>query len=160
LNSLLNARRVRWDGESVVWFLDFTVALASPKIEEHELHGLHRGWEDGADRTLTMISTLAADELWRGGLPLRHRDAIFPVDVMALQKQQAKLLVTHEAPGSTKNEFGDGGYHKHGNPALARLALAMGVSTAVHGHHHDNVKYGDGIWHGVANRNTLILDVA
>jgi hypothetical protein len=45
--------------------LDFTVALASPKIEEHELHGLHRGWEDGADRTLTIYDVWDEEKVRR-----------------------------------------------------------------------------------------------
>lgn len=69
--------------------------------------------------------------LWRGGLPLKHRSTIFPVDFESLQKQRADILVTHEA----------GSAHPHGFAAIDELARRLGVSTSFHGHHHDQRDY-------------------
>jgi predicted phosphodiesterase len=64
---------------------------------------------------------------WRGGLPRRHRSTIFPEDLEALTAMRADILVTHEAPSS----------HRFGFREIDALALSMGVSTIVHGHHHE-----------------------
>lgn len=85
------------------------------------------------------MKTLGKVNLWRGGLPLRHRTTIFPSDLHTLSKQTADVLVTHEAPGM----------HPAGFQALTKLATAMGVTRAFHGHHHRDIVYGDGIWIGV-----------
>jgi predicted phosphodiesterase len=69
--------------------------------------------------------------LWRGGLQLRHRSTIFPVDYVRLLKQRAHILVTHEAPGA----------HTHGFQALDELATSLGVSLLVHGHKHRDIDY-------------------
>ncbi len=71
---------------------------------------------------------LRPGEEWRGGLPLWHRDTIFPEDVAALAAQHFDVLVTHEAPSS----------HRHGFAALDRLAEAGGARLIVHGHHHES----------------------
>lgn len=68
---------------------------------------------------------------WRGGLPLKHRSTIFPVDYERLKKQRADILVTHEAPSS----------HPHGFTAIDQLASHLGVRTTFHGHHHDQLDY-------------------
>jgi predicted phosphodiesterase len=52
--------------------------------------------------------------------------AIWPEDIDALSKQQADIVVTHEAPSS----------HRAGNAAIDRMARAMGARMIVHGHHH------------------------
>jgi Icc-related predicted phosphoesterase len=80
--------------------------------------------------------------LWRKGLPLRHRSSIFPSDVTALNNLHADILVTHEAPGA----------HPHGNLVLTELALRMQVGAAFHGHHHETIVYGDQVWRGVGLR--------
>lgn len=72
------------------------------------------------------FSALRPGEPWRGGLPLWHRDTIFPEDFSALAARRFDVLVTHEAPGS----------HKHGVPAIGALAEAGGARLIVHGHHH------------------------
>lgn len=63
---------------------------------------------------------------WRGGLPLRQRDTIFPEDHAALARFRADVLVTHEAPSS----------HEHGTTAIDDLARDMRARLVVHGHMH------------------------
>jgi calcineurin-like phosphoesterase family protein len=65
---------------------------------------------------------------WRGGLPLWHRDSIFPDDVARLAEQRFDILVTHEAPSC----------HRHGFAVIDDLAAAGGAKLVVHGHHHDS----------------------
>lgn len=69
--------------------------------------------------------------LWRGGLPRKHRSSIFPADYFGLVGQRADILLTHEAPSS----------HPHGFGAIDELARSLGVSKAFHGHHHDRLDY-------------------
>lgn len=72
------------------------------------------------------LQSLDARERWRGGLPLWHRDTIFPEDFVSLAAQRFDLLVTHEAPSS----------HPHGIPAIDELARSGSARLIVHGHHH------------------------
>jgi len=72
------------------------------------------------------LAALPEQQHWRGGLPLWHRDTIFPEDFFALQERQFDVLVTHEAPSS----------HRHGFAVIDRLAQAGGARLIVHGHHH------------------------
>lgn len=69
---------------------------------------------------------LRPGEPWRGGLPLFHRDTIFPEDFDLLARQRCDVLVTHEAPSS----------HEHGFAVIDTLAAACGAQLIVHGHHH------------------------
>lgn len=85
------------------------------------------------------VSKCGEGNLWRGGLPMRHRSTIFPSDVERLCNESADILITHEAPGE----------HKHGNIVLSELARELGVKAAFHGHHHESIRYPDGVWHGV-----------
>lgn len=71
-------------------------------------------------------ATLQPHEPWRGGLPLFHRDTIFPEDFDYLAEQRFDILVSHEAPSS----------HPHGYAAIDALAKTCGASLIVHGHHH------------------------
>ena len=71
--------------------------------------------------------------LWRGGLPRKHRSSIFPEDYWRLVGQRADILVTHEAPSG----------HPHGFRALDELARSLGVSKVYHGHHHDRLDYSE-----------------
>jgi predicted phosphodiesterase len=71
-------------------------------------------------------ASLPAREHWRGGLPLWHRDTIFPEDFAALRALRFDVLVSHEAPSS----------HPHGMPAIDALARDCGARLVVHGHHH------------------------
>lgn len=64
-------------------------------------------------------------------LLLRYSSAIFPDAYEALARQQADVLVTHEAPGC----------HPHGFEAIDHLARSMGVQAAFHGHQHDCLNY-------------------
>jgi predicted phosphodiesterase len=92
--------------------------------------------EDGADRIdppryRNRESFLAAQpkqRSWRGGLPLWHRDTIFPDDVDRLAQQRFDVLVAHEAPSS----------HIHGFAVIDQLAALGGATLIVHGHHHDS----------------------
>jgi hypothetical protein len=92
--------------------------------------------EDGSDRIdpprhRNRESFLAAQpkqRSWRGGLPLWHRDTIFPDDVDRLAQQRFDVLVTHEAPSS----------HIHGFAVIDQLAALGSATLIVHGHHHDS----------------------
>ena len=75
------------------------------------------------------LRRLAHQERWRGGLPLRQRDAIFPEDFRVLAGKRADILVAHEAPST----------HRHGFAALDDLARALRVRLVVHGHHHTSL---------------------
>jgi hypothetical protein len=65
---------------------------------------------------------------WRDGLPLWHRDSIFPDDFDRLLEQKFDVLVAHEAPSC----------HRHGFAVIDQLAEAGGARLIVHGHHHDS----------------------
>ena len=89
-----------------------------------------RVWQPGgAPSFLTRAAFQAAlqpHEPWRGGLPLFHRDTIFPEDFDRIASFRADILVSHEAPST----------HPHGHTAIDALARACGVRLIVHGHHH------------------------
>jgi predicted phosphodiesterase len=74
------------------------------------------------------LAALPPSEHWRGGLPLWHRDTIFPDDFDRLRVQRFDVLVTHEAPSS----------HRHGFTDIDALARACGAQLIVHGHHHQS----------------------
>lgn len=71
--------------------------------------------------------------VWRGGLPLKHRTTIFRDHWEALARERADILVTHEAPH----------FHRYGNQWLHALAVRMGARYSFHGHHHENRIYGE-----------------
>lgn len=71
-------------------------------------------------------AALRPGEAWRNGLPLFHRDTIFPEDFRHLASQRCDILVTHEAPSS----------HPHGFAVIDHLAASCGAGLIVHGHHH------------------------
>lgn len=99
------------------------------------LGGVYRKriWRPGPDEEPPQFRTreaylrsLKRHQLWRGGLPIRQRSAIFPEDHDLLGDSRFDILVTHEAPGS----------HKYGFTAIDDLAVKSGVRLIVHGHHH------------------------
>jgi len=69
---------------------------------------------------------------WRGGMPRKHRSTIFPDDYQALMNERADILVTHEAPSC----------HWHGFREVDDLARGLKVKTTFHGHHHEQIDYG------------------
>lgn len=71
-------------------------------------------------------ASLRPGEAWRGGLPLWHRDTIFPEDFERLAASPCDILVAHEAPSS----------HPNGFAVIDALAAACGARLIVHGHHH------------------------
>jgi predicted phosphodiesterase len=73
-------------------------------------------------------AALRPGEAWRDGLPLFHRDTIFPEDLERLAASRCDILVTHEAPSS----------HPHGFSVIDALAEACGAYLIVHGHHHQS----------------------
>ena len=73
-------------------------------------------------------AALRPNEAWRGGLPLFHRDTIFPEDFDRLAALGCDILVSHEAPSS----------HPNGFAAIDALAEACGATLIVHGHHHQS----------------------
>lgn len=74
------------------------------------------------------LLSLKPRELWRGGLPLWHRDSIFPEDFSILAQQRFDVLVSHEAPSC----------HRHGFAEIDDLAASAGARLIVHGHHHES----------------------
>lgn len=74
------------------------------------------------------LARLRPGEVWRGGLPLWHRDTIFPEDVDHLAAQRFDVLVSHEAPSC----------HPHGFAVIDALAEHGGATLIVHGHHHQS----------------------
>jgi predicted phosphodiesterase len=74
------------------------------------------------------LDSLKPSEHWRGGLPLWHRDSIFPEDFARLARHRFDVLVTHEAPSC----------HRHGFAAIDRLAEVAAARLIVHGHHHES----------------------
>jgi predicted phosphodiesterase len=92
-------------------------------------------------------ASLRPDEAWRGGLPLWHRDTIFPEDVRALERERFDVLVAHEAPSS----------HPHGFDAIDALARAGGARWIVHGHHH--LSYRGEVAGGIAVRGLGVAEV-
>ncbi len=75
--------------------------------------------------------TADLQDTYRAGKLLRHRSTIFPNAYEELGRQQADILVTHEAPTC----------HPHGFGAIDLLARQMGVKTLFHGHQHDCLDY-------------------
>jgi predicted phosphodiesterase len=99
------------------------------------------------------LASLDAREHWRGGLPLWHRDSIFPEDFANLAQHRFDVLISHEAPLS----------HRHGFAAIDRLAEAAAARLIVHGHHHESyaAKLANGIdVRGLAVAETWALEVA
>jgi predicted phosphodiesterase len=74
------------------------------------------------------LASLRPDEQWRGGMPLWHRDTIFPEDFDRLHGERFDVLIAHEAPSA----------HRHGFAAIDALAQAGGARLVVHGHHHQS----------------------
>ena len=108
------------------------------------------------------LSKAGKGNLWRGGLPLKHRSTIFP-DVVKHQlqtnrivKEGADILVSHEAPD----------LHHHGFNEITDLANVLSKPNrrrlkAFHGHHHESINYEpqerfDG--HAVGFREVVMLD--
>ena len=94
---------------------------------------------------------LTPHQHWRGGLPLFHRDTIFPEDFDRLAALRCDVLVSHEAPSS----------HPHGYASIDGLAEACGARLIVHGHHHQS--YAATLPNGIAVRGlglaeTWLLD--
>ncbi len=69
--------------------------------------------------------------IWRGGVPRRHRSTIFPSVYNNLLHQKADILVTHEAPAC----------HKKGFCAIDKLARSLGARWMFHGHQHEDREY-------------------
>ena len=92
-------------------------------------------------------SALRPDETWRGGLPLWHRDTIFPEDFECLAGQRFDIPVSHEAPSS----------HPHGFAVIDELAAVAGASLIVHGHHHQS--YDATMPNGVRVRGLALSEV-
>jgi hypothetical protein len=89
---------------------------------------------------LDFLAAQPRERWWRGGLPLWHRDTIFPDDFDRLASQRFDVLVTHEAPST----------HPHGFAVIDELAASGGARLIVHGHHHDS--YSATLPNGIAVR--------
>ena len=93
------------------------------------------------------LRQLRHGDRWRGGLPLRLRDAIFPGDAAALAKLRVDVLATHEAPTS----------HKHGFVGIDAAAAACRARLVVHGHHHES--YVGATASGIPVRGLAVAEV-
>ena len=93
------------------------------------------------------IAHCGKGNLWRGGLPRKHRSSIFPEDIQCFDGLQADILVTHEAPIA----------HPHGFQAIDDLAQSLGATTIIHGHHHDPFSYGSENYMNVGLRDLFEL---
>jgi len=99
------------------------------------------------------FDSLKSREHWRGGLPLWHRDSIFPEDFARLAQQRFDVLVCHEAPSC----------HRHGFAVIDRLAEVAAARLIVHGHHHESysAKLPNGIdVRGLAVAEPWVLEMA
>jgi predicted phosphodiesterase len=94
------------------------------------------------DRTDFMRS-LPKNDRWRGGLPRKMRDAVFPEDVSALRGLRVDVLVTHEAPSN----------HPYGFIGIDEAARACQAKLVVHGHHHQTT-------HGILPGGTRVRGLA
>ena len=77
------------------------------------------------------IRRIGRGNMWRGGLPRRHRTSIFPSTYDNLMDHKADVLVTHEAPGC----------HRKGFLAIDQLAKKLQVKYLFHGHQHEDRHY-------------------
>jgi predicted phosphodiesterase len=99
------------------------------------------------DTRAAFLASLDVREHWRGGLPLWHRDSIFPEDFTALTQQQFDVLISHEAPSC----------HRHGFRVIDELAETVGARLIVHGHHHES--YGATLPRGTEVRGLGVAEI-
>ena len=95
---------------------------------------------------------LPVREHWRGGLPLWHRDSIFPEDFDRLTQLRFDVLITHEAPSC----------HRHGFAVIDHLAEVAAARLIVHGHHHESysARLDNGInVRGLAVAESWVLEI-
>lgn len=95
---------------------------------------------------LDFLEAIGVQAGWQGGLPLWHRDTIFPEDFDRLRTLRFDVLVTHEAPSS----------HRFGFPVIDELAQACGARLIVHGHHHES--YQATLPNGIAVRGLGVAE--
>lgn len=95
------------------------------------------------DDPAAFLARCGKGNIWRAGLPRKHRSTIFPSIYRQLAAQRADILVSHEAPSA----------HPFGFAAIDELARGLEVTAAFHGHHHDRLDYG-------GNREQLGFDAA
>ena len=143
---------------------DGNMGLRVVEVAGHRLAGLPgvfkpRVWyprpEPGSDRIdppqfdtrAAFQAALGPGAAWRGGLPLWHRDTIFPEDFATLRRLPCDVLVTHEAPSS----------HRFGFAVIDALAAACGARLIVHGHHHES--YAARLPNGIAVRGLGLAEV-
>lgn len=80
----------------------------------------------------------APADLWRGGIARRHHSSIFQAEYEAMLALKADVLVSHEAPIAAPSGYTS----RHvGFQAIDDLALSLGATLAVHGHHHRAIDY-------------------
>ncbi len=99
------------------------------------------------------LRSLKPREHWRDGLPLWHRNSIFPEDFAVLGQHRFDVLVCHEAPSC----------HRHGFAVIDRLAELAAARLVVHGHHHE-VLFSQTCQRdrraGPGSRGNLVLELA
>jgi len=112
------------------------------RIWDPQLPSAEARWKSPAE----LVTHTPLQSRFRGGLPLRQRSTIFPVDYDSLRSRALDILVTHEAPTT----------HEHGFAALDQLAESTGARLLVHGHHHWS--YDDQLPSGVRVRGLAIAE--
>ncbi|MDX7702593.1 metallophosphoesterase family protein [Aeromonas caviae] len=91
------------------------------------------------------IAHCGKGNLWRNGLPRKHRSSIFPEDIQLFKGLNADILVSHEAPHK----------HPHGFHVIDELSNSLGAKKIIHGHHHDAYSYESQSYFNVGFRSIL-----
>ena len=136
------------EGDSVFEWLSWRVTASPVCLACSNPRSGIRAWMTAAQRiepprfrnSNAFLAAQPKSRWWRGGLPLWHRDSIFPDDVDLFAQQRFDILVTHEAPSC----------HRHGFAVIDDLASAGGAKLIVHGHHHNS--YAATLPNGIAVR--------
>lgn len=105
----------------------------------------------GSPRYITrqdFIAQCGKGNLWRGGLPRKHRSSIFLEDIQCFEGLKADILVSHEAPSA----------HPNGFQTIDDLAHVLGVRTIIHGHHHEPFSYENSSAYNIGIRGLMELD--
>ena len=123
-----------------VWYPSNDGGHVEPQFESYEEYEKHVRQKQGLERRLAKLKgRVPPDSVQRLLDPLQVRDllkhstTIFPNIVKELSRQEADVLVCHEAPSC----------HQHGFQVIDALARSLKIRALYHGHHHRDVTYPD-----------------
>lgn len=138
-------RSAIWDGATAPLFESFE---EFEKAEKSKHHWKQKRYQQGV--SIAPDGGITERDWSLAGALRKHRSSIFPDTVARLSRQQADILVTHEAPSA----------HRHGFPIIDDLARQMGVRQIFHGHHHESYAARSGDIHvcGVGLREIVDQD--